>query len=94
MSVAATNSLLIALDIIAGAILVAHAFVAIAHMSRRTRHCIRGAFIVVAVGAVGMVLSPLMDVEWRRYAHVAVVAAWALLVMVDQRKHLKQPGSD
>ena len=80
------NAGLILIDIAAGLFFLSRAFAALVHMSWRTRHCIRFIFWLLAVGALGMTLSPLMDTEWRRYGHVAVITALVMKELLDRRK--------
>ena len=80
------NALLVLLDIAAGLFFLCRAFVAIVHMSRRTGHCIRLTFCLLCAGAFGALLSPLMDADWRRYAHVAIISALMLKELLDRRQ--------
>lgn len=84
---------LILIDIAAGIVLLCRAFPALVAMSVFTCHRFRVIYIVLAVGAVGMVLSPWMDAEWRRYAHVAVIAALTLQALIDRRTQGRLTGA-
>jgi hypothetical protein len=82
------------IDVAAGVIFLLRAFSAIVHMSGRTRHDIRFVYWLLAVGALGLLLSPLVDAEWRRSAHVSIIAALAILALIDHRGSQSDCRSD
>jgi hypothetical protein len=79
------NNFLVLIDIAAGVFFLSRAFVAVAHMSLRTRHSVRMTYVLLTVGAMAMLISPFADQDWRRYAHMAVISALALQALFDCR---------
>lgn len=80
------SAFLISIDVAAGAFFLSRAFPAVVHMGRRTLHRFRCIYVLLALGSAAMIVSPMMDVEWRRYAHVGVIAALALQEWLDRRR--------
>ena len=79
------SALLVVIDVAAGIFLLSVAFPALVHMGWSTKHRFRLIYWLLAVGAAGMAISPLVDDEWRRYAHVAVIVALALQELLERR---------
>lgn len=80
------DAILVMLDVATGFILLAKAFARLNCMCKRTSHVVRFANITLAVGALAMAASPMMDQPFRRYAHVAVIVAIALLAVFERRR--------
>lgn len=68
----ASNYLLI-MNWLASAFLLAHCLLQLNHMNFRSNHLVRGLYILLAVGAAGVLLAPLYDYSGVQLAEAAQV---------------------
>lgn len=80
------------LDMASGAVLLFYSFCAVCAMDRRTFHRYRTIYIVLCVASLALLVSPFVDAEWRRYAHVFVITAVTFRVMLDRRRDRRTRG--
>lgn len=73
---------LFVINLIAGAALLVHAVCVINHMSRRTNHIIRLAYILLAVGALGVVSAPLFGCSAPLVAETIIKVGVAMVLIV------------
>lgn len=81
-------TLLLGVNLAAGVALLAHAVCTINHMSARTNHVVRIGYILLAVGATGIVLGPLYGHAEPQASEVITNAA-AVLVLISRHKQWK-----
>ena len=74
-----------ALGIAAGAIILHFALAAINRMGVETHHGVRVAFLLIATGAAGMILDPLLSRPAGSAADLMLSGGLALLLLFDRR---------
>jgi hypothetical protein len=75
------------LDIVFAGVLLVRALANINAMRLgTTKHCYRALNIVVAVAALGVILTAFSGGEVRYYAHIAITGALAILVVIGRRQ--------
>lgn len=87
------DPLLPVLQQLGGLVLLACCIVAWGAMDPRTRNCYRLAYGLVGMGGAGILLAPAFGLGTPELAQTAVIAGFALYMVLDRRRirHTKEP---
>ena len=74
-----------AVGMLAGAVILHYALSAIDRMTAETRHGVRVAFLLLALGGFAQIVEPWLSSDVSAYADVMLAAGLALLMIFDRR---------